>query len=30
MTKLFSLLAAAALFIPCAMVTMMQAAQIVA
>ena len=30
MTKLFSILAAAALFVPCAMVTVMQAAQMVA
>lgn len=30
MTKLFSILAAAALFVPVAMATMMQAAQIVA
>ena len=30
MTKMFSILAAAALFVPVAMATMMQAAQIVA
>lgn len=30
MTKFFSILAAAALFVPCAMVTVMQAAQMIA